>query len=156
MPPSDETRPELPGAGAAAPLGPARAPRPRWLLIILLGFPAAIVAGALGVEPRIVHIPSEHILAGAPDWFWSELILGDLQHSVVLDNTKIRRYVPGFAPAITFPAAVPRMLAWRAEHGAATQPDPQTNEVLDRLVRGYHQAAGVFAALAPVGQSVEV
>jgi nucleoside-diphosphate-sugar epimerase len=111
------------------------------------------IAAAAGVPARLVHVPADFLPLAAPDWFWSELILGDLRYSVVLDNTKIRRYVPGFAPAITFPAAVPRMLRWRAEHPAATQPDPPTDEVLDRLVRGYHQAAGVFSALAPTAQA---
>ncbi len=110
------------------------------------------IAAAAGVPARLVHVPSEFLPLAAPDWFWSELIIGDLQHSVILDNTKIRRYVPGFAPAITFPAAVPRMLRWREGHRSATQPDPQTAEVLERLVRGYHQAAGVFAGLAPGAQ----
>jgi nucleoside-diphosphate-sugar epimerase len=111
------------------------------------------IAAAAGVPARLVHVPSDFLPLAAPDWFWSELIVGDLQHSVVLDNTKIRRYVPGFAPTITFPAAVPRMLRWRAEHPAGSGPDPATTEVLDRLVRGYHQAAGVFAALAPGAQN---
>jgi nucleoside-diphosphate-sugar epimerase len=111
------------------------------------------IAAAAGVTARLVHVPSDFLPLAAPDWFWSELIIGDLQHSVVLDNTKIRRYVPGYAPAITFPAAVPRMLRWRAEHRAATRPDPQTDEVLDRLVDGYHRAAEVFAALAPGAQA---
>jgi nucleoside-diphosphate-sugar epimerase len=110
------------------------------------------IAAAAGVPARLVHVPSDFLPLGAPDWFWSELILGDLQHSVILDNTKIRRYVPGFAPAITFGAAVPRMLRWREEHPAATRPDPQTTEVMDRLVRGYHRAAQVFTELAPTAQ----
>jgi nucleoside-diphosphate-sugar epimerase len=107
------------------------------------------IAAAAGVPARLVHVPSDFLPLAAPDWFWSELIVGDLQHSVVLDNTKIRRYVPGFAPQITFTSAVPRMLRWRDEHRAETAPDPKASEVMDRLAGGYHQAAGIFAALAP-------
>lgn len=107
------------------------------------------IAAAAGVPTRLVHVPSDFLPIAAPDWFWSELIVGDLRYSVVLDNTKIRRYVPSFRPQITFTSAVPRMLRWRAEHRADTAPDPQVNEVMDRLAGGYHQAAGIFAALAP-------
>jgi nucleoside-diphosphate-sugar epimerase len=106
-----------------------------------------IVAGALGVEPRIVHIPSEHILAGAPDWFWSELIIGDLSHSAVFDNSKVRRYVPDFAPRRTFHATAADMVRWRAEHAEDTQPAAAVDAVMDRLVGGYHSAREVFARL---------
>jgi nucleoside-diphosphate-sugar epimerase len=106
-----------------------------------------IVARALGVEPRIVHIPSEYILAGAPDWFWSELIMGDLSHSAVFDNSKIRRYVPGFAPRLTFHAAVADMIRWRAEHPQNCQPAAAVDAIMDRLVAGYHSAREAFTGL---------
>ncbi len=107
----------------------------------------AIVAGALGVEPRIVHIASEDILAGAPDWFWSELILGDLSHSAVFDNSKVRRYVPDFARRLTFHAAAPDMIRWRAGHAEQCRPAPDVDAIMDRLVGGYHSAREIFTAL---------
>jgi nucleoside-diphosphate-sugar epimerase len=106
-----------------------------------------IVAGALGVEPRIVHIPSEHILAGAPDWFWSELIIGDLSHSAVFDNSKVRRYVPDFAPRRTFHAVAAEMVRWRAEHAENCQPAAAVDAIMDRLAGGYHSAREVFTGL---------
>ena len=107
----------------------------------------SIVAGALGVEPRIVHIPSEHILTGAPDWFWSELIIGDLSHSAVFDNSKVRRYVPDFSPRRTFHAAAADMVRWRTEHAEDCQPAGAVDAIMDRLVGGYHSAREVFTAL---------
>jgi nucleoside-diphosphate-sugar epimerase len=107
----------------------------------------SIVAAALGVEPRIVHIPSEHILAGAPDWFWSELIIGDLSHSAVFDNSKIRRYVPDFAPRLTFHAAAADMIRWRAEHPENCRPAPAVDAIMDRLVSGSRSASELFAGL---------
>jgi hypothetical protein len=59
-----------------------------------------IVGGALGTEPRIVHIASEDIMAGAPDWFWSELILGDLSHSAVR-MPRLCSHVAGTAGAVS-------------------------------------------------------
>jgi nucleoside-diphosphate-sugar epimerase len=113
----------------------------------------SVVGGALGVEPRIVHIPSEHILIGAPDWFWSELIIGDLSHSAIFDNSKIRRYVPDFAPRRTFHAAAADMSRWRAEHPENCRPAPAVDAVMDRLVGGYHTARDAFAALAAAAQA---
>lgn len=108
----------------------------------------AIVGAALGVEPRILHIPSEHILAGAPDWFWSELIIGDLAHSAVFDNSKVRRYVPGFAPHRTFHSAAADMIHWRAEHPELSRPDPEVNAILDRLAAACHSAKKIFTSAA--------
>jgi nucleoside-diphosphate-sugar epimerase len=107
----------------------------------------SIVAGALGVEARIVHIPSEHILAGAPDWFWSELIIGDLSHSAVFDNSKVRRYVPDFAPQRTFHAAAADMIRWRAEHPENCRPAAAVDAIMDRLIGGSHSAGELFADL---------
>ena len=111
-----------------------------------------LVAGALGVEATLVHIPSEMISVAAPDWFWSELLIGDLAHSAVFDNSKLRRYVPGYFPSLTFHRAVLRMAEWRTANPDRTQPDAATDAIFDRLVEGYHRAAEVYASLAPKGE----
>jgi nucleoside-diphosphate-sugar epimerase len=108
-----------------------------------------IVAAALGVEVKIVHIPSEHILTAAPDWFWSELLIGDLAHSAVFDNTKIRRYVPAYSPVISFHLAAPAIARWRSDHPDQAMPQKDVDEIISRLVAGYHESADVFARLAP-------
>jgi hypothetical protein len=97
-------------------------------------------------------VPSENILAGAPDWFWSELIIGDLAHSAVFDNSKIRRYVPGFAPRRTFHSAASDMIRWRAEHPDESRPDQQVDGILDRLVAGYHSAREIFTSAAAAAE----
>jgi nucleoside-diphosphate-sugar epimerase len=115
----------------------------------------SIVASALGVEARIVHIPSEDILAAAPDWFWSELIIGDLSHSAVFDNSKIRRFVPDFAPRLTFHAAAADLVRWRAEHASDCRPAAAVDAVMDRLVGGYHAARDIFTALGTAALDAE-
>jgi nucleoside-diphosphate-sugar epimerase len=112
----------------------------------------SVVGAVLGVEPRIVHIPSQDIAAAAPDWFWSELILGDLSHSAVFDNSKIRQYVPDFAPRLTFHAAAADIIRWRAEHAAETRPAPEVDAVLDRLADGQHRAREIFTSLGSAAQ----
>ena len=60
-----------------------------------------IIAEAAGVrEPRLVHVPSELIAAYDP--VWGASLLGDKAHSMVFDNSKIRRLVPDFRPSIPF------------------------------------------------------
>jgi nucleoside-diphosphate-sugar epimerase len=113
-----------------------------------------IVADALGVAPRLVHVPSEFYPLVAPEWFWSGEMVGDLGHSALFDNTKIRRFVPGFAPKLTFERSVRRMLQWRAEHPTTAQGDAQTEAVLDRIVDAYHGARDVFAGGATAEEAV--
>jgi nucleoside-diphosphate-sugar epimerase len=108
-----------------------------------------IVAEALGVEAKLVHVASELFPVVAPDWFWSGEVLGDIGHSAVFDLTKLRRFVPGFAPKLTFHRAARRMIQWRADHPETTGPDEATEAVLDRIVTAYHASREVFADHAP-------
>ena len=107
-----------------------------------------IAGAAFGVQPRLVHVASEMFPLVAPDWFWSGETVGDIGHSAVFDTTKIRTFVPGFAPRLTFHRAAARMAAWRREHPSLAQGDAETDAVLARIVEAYHAARDVFAAAA--------
>jgi nucleoside-diphosphate-sugar epimerase len=108
-----------------------------------------IIGRSAGVPARLLHLPSEFLPVLAPDWFWSELILGDLGHSAVFDNAKIRRFVPAFRPTITWSAGARRLTQWRAANPDRSRPDPETDAVLARLVEGHRRATAAVAALAP-------
>lgn len=108
-----------------------------------------LLASSLGVGLRIVHVPSEFFPLAAPDWGWTTGVLGDLRYSVLLDNSKIRRYVPSFEPAVSFRDAVFEFARWRQAHPVETAPDPATDRIMDRLVTGYHVAERAFASLGP-------
>jgi len=108
-----------------------------------------VIARVAGTRARLLHLPSEFLPIVAPDWFWSAGILGDLSHSAVFDNTKIKRFVPAFRPTITWPAAARQLLAWRAAHPEETRPDSETDAVLARLVEAHRLAAAAVSSLAP-------
>ncbi|AWS41631.1 NAD-dependent epimerase/dehydratase family protein [Streptosporangium sp. 'caverna'] len=105
-----------------------------------------IIGRTEGTPARLLHLSSELIRTVAPDWFWSDLIIGDLMHSAVFDNTKIKRFVPAFQPTITWSAGARRLHEWRAAHAGETRPDAETDAILGRLVEGHRAAA---AALTP-------
>lgn len=108
-----------------------------------------IIARVNRTPARLLHLPSEMLPVVAPDWFWSDLIVGDLQHSAVFDTTKIRRFVPAFRPTITWSTGARRLQEWRAEHAEQTRPDAPTDALLGRLVQGHHLATAAVASLAP-------
>ena len=60
-----------------------------------------LVGQAAGVpEPKLVHIPSDLIAAYDPDW--GAGLLGDKMHSMIFDNSKIKRVVPDYVARIPF------------------------------------------------------
>lgn len=104
------------------------------------------IGHAMGVEPNLVHLPTELIMVAEPDWFWSGLLDGDLSHSEVFDNTKISNYVPGFRPTRSFEREIYKILAWRRANPALAAADPAEAAVYTRLAEKYDQARAVFAA----------
>ncbi|MFC4534142.1 NAD-dependent epimerase/dehydratase family protein [Sphaerisporangium dianthi] len=108
-----------------------------------------IVGRASGSPARLLHLPSEFLPIVAPDWFWSELIVGDISHSAVFDNTKIKRFVPAFRPTVTWSEGARRLAARRAGHPGDTRPDPATDATLTRLVEAHRRAVAAVAPPAP-------
>ena len=95
---------------------------------------AASLATALGVEPRIVHVPSDAIAAADPEW--GAGLLGDKAHSMVFDNTKLRRVVPDYVATIPFEQGAREIVAWY-EDPERHQVDRRLDAVMDRLVDAY-------------------
>ncbi|MGH7918563.1 MAG: NAD-dependent epimerase/dehydratase family protein, partial [Candidatus Dormibacteraceae bacterium] len=108
-----------------------------------------IVADALGTAPRLLHVASELYPLVAPDWFWSGEMVGDIGHSAIFDTSKIHRFVPGFAPRLTFARAATRMVGWRNAHPESTGADATTERVLDRIVDASYAARRAFLERAP-------
>jgi nucleoside-diphosphate-sugar epimerase len=93
------------------------------------------IAEALGVEATIVHIPSDFIARVAPQMAGS--LLGDKTWSVVFDNSKIKRFVPGFQATIPFAAGIRRTLAWFAADEERRHVDEAVHTELDRILKTY-------------------
>lgn len=93
------------------------------------------IAEALGVEARIVHIPSDFIARVAPDLAGS--LLGDKMWSVMFDNSKIKRFVPGFQAVIPFREGIRRTLAWFEADKSRQRVDEGVNAEMDRILAAY-------------------
>jgi len=96
------------------------------------------IAGALGVEPRIVHVPSDFLAHVAPSMEGS--LLGDKTWSVVFDNSKIKAFVPGFEATIPFAHGIRETLAWFAANEQARVVDPAVNAEMDWILNAYPSA----------------
>jgi nucleoside-diphosphate-sugar epimerase len=91
-----------------------------------------ILGGAAGVEPRLVHVPSEIIARHDPEW--GAGLLGDKAHSAIFDNSKICRFAPDFAPKIPFATGAEQIIAWYDVDAARQTVDARLDGLMDTLV----------------------
>ncbi len=96
------------------------------------------VARAAGAEPEFVHIPTDLICAYMPQEEGN--LWGDKSWSVVLDNSKIKRFVPDFVCTTTFAQGVRQAIAWFEADPARQTVDREANESWDRIIAAYEGA----------------
>lgn len=94
------------------------------------------VADAAGVRaPNWVHIASDFIAACLPEYAGS--LLGDKSTSVVMDNTKVKRFVPGYVATTRFRDGVARSVAWFEAQAERQRVDADYRRKWDCLILGY-------------------
>jgi nucleoside-diphosphate-sugar epimerase len=97
-----------------------------------------IVAAAAGAEPKLVHVPSTLIAAFDPEW--GDSLLGDKAHSMVFDNTKIKRVVPEYRAVIPYVRGAEQQIAWYGADPGRRRVDDSTNAVIDRILSHFERA----------------
>jgi len=95
-------------------------------------------ARAAGVEADIVHIPTDLLAAYLPDERGN--LWGDKAWSVVLDNSKIKRFVPDFVCTTTWAQGVRRAIAWFEADEARQAIDEEANATWDKIIANYMKA----------------
>jgi nucleoside-diphosphate-sugar epimerase len=125
-------------------------------LVGLLGQPAAIgeavhltsdevlnwtqiheaIAAALGVEPRIVHVPTDVI--ARIDARRGASLLGDKAWSTIFDNSKARRLVPGWTARVPFAEGIRTSINWFEADASRQKID--ANDTVERILHAWHRA----------------
>ena len=90
-----------------------------------------IIARAAGVTAKLVHRSSEDIGVQIPDW--AAVLVHDFAHTLLFDNTKLRRFVPGFAARIPFDAGAREIVAYHDADPARRRIDADLDAAFDRL-----------------------
>ncbi len=93
------------------------------------------VAAAVGVEARMVHIPSDYMVACLPEM--EGTLTGDKSVSVVFDNSKIKRFVPDYVATTRFAQGIRQSLAWFDADPRRKLIDSKENAVWDQLIDSY-------------------
>jgi nucleoside-diphosphate-sugar epimerase len=95
----------------------------------------ATIGAALGVEPRVVHVPSDFIAAVDPER--GAHFLGDKTYSALFDCSKLKRLVPEFRTTISFQEGMREAAAWFMADPARRTVDPALDAVIDRILEAW-------------------
>ncbi len=90
-----------------------------------------LVGRAGGVEPRLLHVPSDLIAAFDPDW--GAGLLGDKSHSMIFDNSRIKQLVPDYCALIPFTQGAREIVAWYQADPARQVVKPEFDQLCDRI-----------------------
>jgi nucleoside-diphosphate-sugar epimerase len=99
-----------------------------------------IAAEAAGAEAQLVHIPSDFMAACYPEKLGS--LVGDKSVSVVFDNSKIKRFVPGYCATVPFSEGIRRTIAWFDADPARQVIDVEANARWDKLIAAWERIRG--------------
>lgn len=94
-----------------------------------------MVGAALGLTPDLVHVPSAEIAK-----FNAEIgdsLLGDKTHSMIFDNTKIKKLVPEFACTIPFAEGVKEIAAWYEADASRQIISAKDDTMFDDIIAAY-------------------
>jgi hypothetical protein len=81
-------------------------------------------------------------------------LLGDKAISVVFDNSKIKRFVPGFTASIGFAEGMRRAAKWFTEHPGFRTTEPAVDARHTQLAGMYHELEAALVARIQRGDAV--
>jgi len=99
------------------------------------------IAGALNVPLRAVHVPSD-FLAQCSSYDFTGGLIGDKANSVVFDNTKLKRLIPGFCARVRFDQGIKETIGYVLSHRECQTEDPEFDSWCDRVIAARERAIG--------------
>lgn len=97
------------------------------------------VADALGVELKPYHVSSDFLAECGPYDLRGSL-LGDKANSVVFDNSKLKRLVPGFVATKSFAQGVKEAIDYILAHPELQEEDPEYDAWCDKVIEVLERA----------------
>ena len=103
------------------------------------------IAEVLGVELRPYYVSSEY-LAAVSDYDLTGSLVGDKACSVIFDNTKLKRAVPGFTPTVRFEQGIRMTIENVLAHPSLQKEDPDFDAWCDRVIDTLEEAKAKLRA----------
>lgn len=98
------------------------------------------IAKALGVPLIAIHVSSE-FLDACSEYDFKGGLLGDKANSVVFDNTKLKRLVPGFTAQVRYDQGIKKTVDYVLSHKECQREDPVFDAWCDAVVEAVTEAA---------------
>ncbi len=109
----------------------------------------SVIASALGVPLRAVHVSTDFLCACAGEQYdLTGSLLGDKSNSVVFDNAKLKRLVPGFTATIRVDEGLTQAVRYLADTPELQHPDQEFDLWCDRVIEAQQTALAHFQANA--------
>ena len=99
------------------------------------------IADALNVEYKPYYVSSSFLAKVGKKYDLEGGLIGDKANSVVFDNTKLKRAVPGFAPSIRFEEGVRRCLNYILAHPECQVEDHEFDKWCDSIIEALDKAS---------------
>ncbi len=91
-----------------------------------------MMADAAKTQADLIHLPSEIIAKHDRDW--GDSLLGDKTYSMIFDNSKVKRLVPGWEAKIPFSRGAEEIMAYYDADPLRQVVDKAFDATMDRLV----------------------
>ncbi len=103
-----------------------------------------IIARELSVEYKPCYVPAA-LLAKSTRYDFRGALLGDKANTVIFDNSKLKRLVPGFTCTTRFDQAAAASVQYFLTHPEAQVEDPEFDAFCDRMVVAMDAVAQVIS-----------
>lgn len=91
------------------------------------------LAAALGKPLKALHVASDFLAEHGREYDFAGQLLGDKACTVLFDNTKIKRAVPGFVCTVSMAEGLRSSVRYMMDHPECQTPDPRFDQWCDRI-----------------------
>ena len=103
------------------------------------------IADALGTELKPYYVSSQ-MLADMSDYDFTGSLIGDKANSVVFDNSKLKKLVPGFKAEISAREGIKRTVEYILAHKEYQNEDKEFDQWCDRVIAALEKTKENFSA----------
>ncbi|MBP3950935.1 SDR family oxidoreductase [Bacillus suaedae] len=102
------------------------------------------IGKVLGVEPKMIHMTSECISLFIPEM--KAPLFGDAANSYIVDNSKIKAFVPEFKATTSFEEGIQQSIDYFKKHPEKQTIDQELNAKMDKAIASYEEFLSTIAS----------